>query len=212
MLYRFREAQSIEMGTNEPKQRRPHLASQAETLGEAERWRRDVIREISRSVSRIHDLSVPETQIRDLNDEINKLLRIKGHWEKRVLELGGPDYRKIGPKMLDHQDKKVPGNRGYKYFGRAKDLPGVRELFDEQSKANERQKKKPSKAEMLRRADAMYFGYRDENDGDELLEYERKLTEERIKKLRASHDATLDESSDDSSSNDGNSIDDSDNE
>ena len=24
----------------------------------------------------------------------------------------------------------MPGNRGYKYFGAAKDLPGVRELFD----------------------------------------------------------------------------------
>ena len=24
----------------------------------------------------------------------------------------------------------MPGNRGYKYFGAARDLPGVRELFD----------------------------------------------------------------------------------
>jgi len=33
-----------------------------------------------------------EFRIRDLNDEINKLLREKRHWEDRVLELGGPDY------------------------------------------------------------------------------------------------------------------------
>lgn len=32
--------------------------------------------------------------------------------------------------MLDHEGKEVPGNRGYKYFGAAKDLPGVRELFE----------------------------------------------------------------------------------
>jgi hypothetical protein len=25
---------------------------------------------------------------------------------------------------LDHEGKEVPGNRGYKYFGAAKDLPG----------------------------------------------------------------------------------------
>ena len=31
--------------------------------------------------------------MRDLNDEINKLIREKGHWEDRILELGGPDYR-----------------------------------------------------------------------------------------------------------------------
>lgn len=34
-----------------------------------------------------------EFKIRDLNDEINKLLREKGHWEHRIKELGGPDYR-----------------------------------------------------------------------------------------------------------------------
>lgn len=33
-----------------------------------------------------------EFRIRDLNDEINKLLREKGHWEFRIKELGGPDY------------------------------------------------------------------------------------------------------------------------
>jgi len=31
-------------------------------------------------------------QIRDLNDEINKLLREKGAWEYRIRELGGPNY------------------------------------------------------------------------------------------------------------------------
>lgn len=36
--------------------------------------------------------------------------------------------------MLDHEGKEVPGNRGYKYFGAAKDLPGVRELFETERK------------------------------------------------------------------------------
>jgi len=53
-------------------------------------------------------------RLRDLNDEINKLIREKNHWQDRILELGGPDYRKVGPKMLDHEGKEVPGNRGYK--------------------------------------------------------------------------------------------------
>ena len=34
-----------------------------------------------------------EFRIRDLNDEVNKLLREKRHWEDRILELGGPDYK-----------------------------------------------------------------------------------------------------------------------
>lgn len=33
-----------------------------------------------------------EFRIRDLNDEINKLLREKRHWEDRIKELEGPDY------------------------------------------------------------------------------------------------------------------------
>ena len=34
-----------------------------------------------------------EFKIRDLNDEINRLLKEKYAWEDRILELGGPDYK-----------------------------------------------------------------------------------------------------------------------
>jgi pre-mRNA-splicing factor ISY1 len=73
---------------------------------------------------------------------------------------------------LDAQGKEVPGARGYKYFGRAKDLPGVKELF--QPKAPTLKEK--SRAELLRNVDADYYGYRDEED-DTLLEYEQEQEE-----------------------------------
>ncbi|KAJ2703881.1 NineTeen Complex (NTC) component [Coemansia sp. IMI 203386] len=211
MLYRFREAQSLEMGQSKSKERRPFLASQVENLDDAEKWRRDVIREISRAASKIHDLSLPESQIRDLNDEINKLLRTKNHWETRILELGGPDYKKVGPKMLDHQGQTVPGNRGYKYFGRAKDLPDVREMLNKQK--GDRRSKNNSKTAILSRIDAAYYGYGDEDDDGELLEFERQETERRIQKLRSAPDMTLIESgnSSDSDSNRGSDDDDDDN-
>ena len=60
-----------------------------------------------------------EFRLRDLNDEINKLLREKKHWEYQIRELGGPDFLRMGPRMLDHEGREVPGNRGYKYFGAA---------------------------------------------------------------------------------------------
>ncbi|KAJ1653857.1 NineTeen Complex (NTC) component [Dispira simplex] len=157
MLYRFRQAQAEELGLRPIKEKRPYLAADVDTVGECEKWRQQVIREISRKVSKIHDASLTEYQVRDLNDDINKSLREKRHWEERIVELGGPDYQSIGPKMLDHQGKEIPGNRGYKYFGRAKDLPGVREL--------------------LERVDAEYYGYRDEDDDGVLLEYEAKQEE-----------------------------------
>ena len=46
-----------------------------------------VIREISKKVSQIQNAGLGEFRIRDLNDEINKLLREKGHWEARIIEL-----------------------------------------------------------------------------------------------------------------------------
>lgn len=52
-------------------------------------------------------------EIRDLNDEINKLMREKGHWEKQIVALGGANYRRAGA-MLDEDGKQVPGTRGYK--------------------------------------------------------------------------------------------------
>lgn len=130
-----------------------------------------------------------EFRIRDLNDDINKLIREKGHWEAQIKELGGPDYARVGPRMLDHEGREVPGNRGYKYFGAAKDLPGiatslgcwtwttsvnrlsfvrlkflfagVRELFEQEPPPPPRK----TRGELMREIDADYYGYRDDDDG-----------------------------------------------
>ena len=125
-LARFRK---MKMDEGKVIERRPFLATECDSLPKCEKWRRQIVGEISRKVSQIQNAGLGDFQVRDLNDEINKLIREKQHWEDRIKELGGPDYKKIGPKMLDHDGKAVPGNRGYKYFGAAKDLPGVRELL-----------------------------------------------------------------------------------
>ncbi|KAG2185239.1 hypothetical protein INT44_002029 [Umbelopsis vinacea] len=167
MLYRFREAQAAELGLSRPQKKRPAVASEVRNLPESEKWRRQVLSEISRKVSKIQDTGLSDYQVRDLNDEINKLMREKLAWEHRIKELGGPDYFRIAPKLMDQEGREVPGNRGYKYFGRAKDLPGVRELFEQE--AHEPVKK--TRQDLYRNVDADYYGYRDEEDGS-LLEYE----------------------------------------
>lgn len=55
MLYRFREAQAVQLGLVKPKERRPYLASDCNNLKDAEKWRQQIIREISRKVSKIQD-------------------------------------------------------------------------------------------------------------------------------------------------------------
>ncbi|CAO3628925.1 unnamed protein product [Cunninghamella echinulata] len=105
------------------------------------------------------------------------MMREKYHWEKRIKELGGPNYS-VAPKMLDNEGKEVPGSRGYKYFGRARDLPGVRELFEQEATG-------PvgiSRTEMYKNIDADYYGYRDEEDGV-LLEIEKQYEEQLVEKL-----------------------------
>lgn len=125
--------------------KRPHFAGDCEILKDAMYFRRQVVHEISRKIAQIqnrtfsHSLltvfilaSLGEYKLRDLNDEINKLIREKDRWDVRIKELGGPDYREDGPKLLEKDGREAPGNRGYRYFGAARDLPGVRELFEEQ--------------------------------------------------------------------------------
>uniref|UniRef100_A0A803STY9 Pre-mRNA-splicing factor ISY1 homolog n=1 Tax=Anolis carolinensis TaxID=28377 RepID=A0A803STY9_ANOCA len=186
-LARFRQAQ-LEEG--KVKERRPFLASECNELPKAEKWRRQIIGEISKKVAQIQNAGLGEFRIRDLNDEINKLLREKGHWEVRIKELGGPDYARVGPKMLDHEGKEVPGNRGYKYFGAAKDLPGVRELFEKEPLPPPRK----TRAELMKAIDAEYYGYRDEDDGVlEPLEqeHERKVIAEAMEKWKVEKEARL---------------------
>lgn len=55
MLYRFREAQAAELGLGTRSDRRPRVASTCKSLRECERWRGDILREISRKVSKIQD-------------------------------------------------------------------------------------------------------------------------------------------------------------
>ena len=73
--------------------------------------------------------SLGEHRIREMNDEINKMMRQKHHWEVRIRELGGSSDR--GRQFIDIEGKELPGAPGYKYYGAAKELPGVRELFAE---------------------------------------------------------------------------------
>lgn len=53
-------------------------------------------------------------EVRDINDEINKLLREKRHWENQIIALGGANYRR-NVAMLDDDGKEVPGTKGYKF-------------------------------------------------------------------------------------------------
>eukprot|EP01135_Chromosphaera_perkinsii_P000340 Nk52_evm1s75 gene=Nk52_evmTU1s75 len=193
MLSRFREVQNAELGISVGKsQRRPYLASECTNLPDCEKWRSQIIREIAKKISQIQNAALGEFRLRDLNDEINKLLREKRHWERQIVDLGGPDYTKISNKMVDSDGKEVPGSRGYKYFGAARDLPGIRELFQKSTSGGGGgydQSSRKLKYDLKRRIDGDYYGYRDEDDGVLVAleaEAEKELRERRQLKRKIS--------------------------
>lgn len=141
MLYRFREQQAAEAGViTTGRMRRPKVVQNVDNIQVAERWRSQVIKEIGQKVVKIQDPALSEYQIRDLNDEINKLMREKTAWEFRIKDLGGTNYLRFGNKVFDERGNEIPqvitggSKNGYKYFGRARELPDVKELIEQEIK------------------------------------------------------------------------------
>lgn len=76
-----------------------------------------------------------------------------------------------------------------RYFGRARELPGVKELF-ESNKPKAPDKPLENRADLRRQVDASYYGYNlDEEDGT-LLAYEAEKEKEAFENLKAQGDGT----------------------
>jgi len=116
MLFRFRESQAADLGILDVgRTRRPKAITTVTAIPACEKWRGQVLKEISRKVSRIQEASLSDYMIRDLNDEINKLMKEKWVWEVQIRNLGGPNYMRGGGKVYDEEGREIPGGgKGYK--------------------------------------------------------------------------------------------------
>lgn len=190
---------------------RPKRVQLVDSIPQAERWRKIVISEITRRLARIEDSMINHQQIRDLNDELNKLFREKRAWEYHIKELGGNDYLTYG-KNLSSVGTFVPTDsaadvKGYRYFGRAKELPDVKRLLEssnKQANANARANKlvlEERDSERYRRLGPDYYGYEDEigpsyhkdptsgisavkNDSHTLLQFEKRVQERLMSRIK----------------------------
>ena len=171
---------NFRIGNEYTEKKRPPHPSFAKTLNASEHWRRKVLREIAEKVTVIQNASLGEHRIRDLNDEINRLIEERVEWEKRIIELGGTDYSKQDVKLYDDNGQLIEIQGGYKYFGAARDLPGVKELLFEKRKASET-KQKTKLAELYKGIDAFYYGFNEDND-DPSLRTEEEMAEGELRK------------------------------
>lgn len=185
MLFRFREAQAADLGIIDAgRTRRPKLITEVEAVPSCEKWRGQVLKEISRKMSRIQDPVLSDYQIRDLNDEINKLMREKHMWEVQIRNLGGPNYMRGGGKIYDEQGREIPGGgKGYRYFGRARELPGVKELFEAARSKGQDDKPLEDSKDLRRNVDAAYYGYAPDEEDDKLLEYEAEKERQAVEHM-----------------------------
>lgn len=142
--------------------KRPKIASEVGTVKECEVWRSEIVRGVAKKIAEIQNAAAGEHRIRDLNDEINKDLREKGYWEDQIKSLGGPDYKAQAPKEVETYGAELASHSGYKYFGAAKDLPGVRELFETEAVPAAPRK---SRKQLFMHIQPDYYGWRDEEDG-----------------------------------------------
>ncbi|KAK8040609.1 Isy1-like splicing factor [Apiospora marii] len=174
MLFRFREAQAADLGIIDAgRTRRPKVITEVDSIPSCEKWRGQTLKEISRKVSKIQDPALSDYQIRDLNDEINKLMREKHMWEVQIRNLGGPNYMRGGGKVYDEAGREIPGGgKGYRYFGRAKELPGVKELFEAATQKGREDKPLETRDDLRKTVDAKYYGYAPDEEDEALLQYE----------------------------------------
>lgn len=103
--------------------------------------------------------------------------------EERYLEVG--KVTGIASKYRSNKgDQLTIGDT--RYFGRAKELPGVKELFEATAPKPKADKPLENRADLRKQVDASYYGYNlDEEDGA-LLEYESQKEKEAFENLLSS--------------------------
>lgn len=174
-LNRFQALKNKQAGVLESNPNlRPRYVQSVDSIPQAERWRTTILSEISINLTRVQDEVLGDFQIRDINDTLNKLFREKRAWEHHIKSLGGADHINYGKDRFENSVVL----HGYRYFGRAKDLPDVKEILAAQQKQqvdikNEKNAESASKRvlrERKERVQVLYYGFYDEHAGTDIID------------------------------------------
>ena len=138
LLVKYQESQAEKASGYKDYNRykRPTRISSVKSLEEAKNWRAQVINEFKTKNTRIYDPSLNETQIRELNDQLNDLVFEKKRWDRHI-EKQLTKSGKHGGKWTNERDRLFVTGKlvlGKRYFGRAVELPEIKSYLDEQAR------------------------------------------------------------------------------
>lgn len=132
-------------------QYRPRRVQKVTHLPQAEKWRQTILGEISTTLTRLNDPATTESNLRLLNDNLNRLYKEKRAWEYHIRKLGGPDYFSHGGIPI----ASLVSVDGYRYFGRTRDLPDIKQLLAKQQAHKSRTR---NSTEVVTSVDTSGFG------------------------------------------------------
>lgn len=159
---------------------RPRSVKSVTTIKECQHWRNHLIRDARHKITKIQAPVLTEAQILELNETINKLMKEKTAWEYHIIELGGPNYLQTVVPGVTHAGVQIEP-KGERYFGRAKELPHVKEALDAKARMNADEESVLEIDSLPTNLSGWYFGLVDPSAEDlaEEQEYLRKLVESR---------------------------------
>lgn len=137
-----------------PNDTTPLIPESCDRIPIAEQARKELLKELSRKITKIQDPTLEESSIRALNDELNEMTKRKFAWDRRIHELGGIQRRSV--QIADRMGLEAPNIHEHFYFGRAKELPEYKE-----SQAVHREDPKVltlEKIQLQSRIDEGYYG------------------------------------------------------
>ena len=139
--------------------------------------RRALANEMQEKIKAIQNEGLDEMRVRELNDDINRLSRKKHRWELRVAQLGGPNFLARKERTYDANGNLISG-AAYKYYGAARNLPGVKELLarseDDRNGDALSAKRRRTRDEILQRIKEDYYGYQPDEEDPALIAAELK--------------------------------------
>ena len=164
---------AVKAGELADTRRRPGDTRRCDKLEDAEVWRGQVIAEIRSSMSQINNPELDDTKARELNNKINKLLTTKYRWERRIIQLNGPDYIRAS-NARNRGDRNKP-----QFFGVAKNLPEAK-AAEKGLVAPSRRKREKTLTELRTRLTDSYYGVNTEKGerGTLLLQAENTAEKE----------------------------------